>query len=116
MTIEQPLRGNVILVVEDDAETLTALAQLIASGLGCRVLTASSGYEALGVIDSGVQVDLVFADVLMPEMDGVTLAHLIRRRLPRLPIVRGCRSACEGSQPTGRFHVRLSTRPDSLLT
>jgi len=34
VTIEQPLRGNVILIVEDDAETLTALAQLIASGLG----------------------------------------------------------------------------------
>jgi len=77
VTIEQPLRGNVILIVEDDAETLTALAQLIASGLGCRVLTASSGYEALGVIDSGVQVDLVFADVVMPEMDGMTLALLI---------------------------------------
>ena len=87
MTIEQPLRGNVILIVEDDAETLKALAQLIASGLGCRVLTASSGYEALGVIDSGVQVDLVFADVVMPEMDGMTLALLIGRRLASLPVV-----------------------------
>jgi len=87
VTIEQPLRGNVILVVEDDAETLTALAQLIASGLGCRVLTESSGYEALGVIDSGAQVDLVFADVVMPEMDGMTLAFLIGRRLASLPVV-----------------------------
>ena len=78
MTIEQPLRGNVILIVEDDAETLTALAQLIASGLGCRVLTA---------IDSGVQVDLVFADVVMPEMDGMTLSLLIGRRLASLPVV-----------------------------
>ena len=87
MTIEQPLRGSVILIVEDDAETLTALAQLIASVLGCRVLTASSGYEALGVIDSGAQVDLVFADVVMPEMDGMTLALLIGRRLASLPVV-----------------------------
>ena len=55
MTPEQPLRGNVILIVEDDVETLTALAQLIANGLGCRVLTALSGYEALDVIDSGVR-------------------------------------------------------------
>ena len=87
MAPEQPLRGNVILIVEDDAETLTALAQLIANGLGCRVLTALSGYEALDVIDSGVQVDLVFADVVMPEMDGMTLALLIGRRLASLPVV-----------------------------
>ena len=87
MTPEQPLRGNVILIVEDDVETLTALAQLIANGLGCRVLTALSGYEALDVIDSGVQVDLVFADVVMPEMDGMTLAFLIGRRLAGLPVV-----------------------------
>lgn len=81
VTPEHSLRGNVILIVEDDAETMTALAQLIANGLGCRVLTALSGYEALGVIDSGVQVDLVFADVVMPEMDGMRLAFLIGRRL-----------------------------------
>jgi len=87
VTPEQPLRGNVILIVEDDVETLTALAQLIANGLGCRVLTALSGYEALDVIDSGVRVDLVFADVVMPEMDGMTLAFLIGRRLASLPVV-----------------------------
>jgi len=84
---EQPLRGNVVLVVDDDVDTATALAQLITDGLGCRVLTALSGDEALRVIDSGLHVDLVFADVVMPEMDGVTLAHLIGRRLATLPVV-----------------------------
>ena len=87
MALEQPLRDNVILVVDDDFATAIALAQLITEGLGCRVLTASSGDEALRVIDSGLQVDLVFADVVMPEMDGVTLAHLIGRRLAGLPVV-----------------------------
>ena len=82
-----PLRGKVVLIAEDDSETRTALAQLIAEGLGCRVLTASSGYEALGMIDSGVQVDLVFADVVMPEMDGMTLGFLIGRRVASLPVV-----------------------------
>ncbi len=51
------------------------------------MLTASSGDEALRLVDSGLHVDLVLADVVMPEMDGVTLAHLIGRRLPSLPIV-----------------------------
>jgi len=87
VTQKQPLRGNIILVVDDDSDTATALAQLITDGFGCRVLTALSGDEALRMIDSGLQVNLVFADVVMPEMDGVTLAHLISRRLPNLPVV-----------------------------
>jgi len=37
-------------------------------------------------MDAGLRVDLVFTDVGMPEMDGVTLAHLIGRRLPGLPV------------------------------
>jgi DNA-binding NtrC family response regulator len=84
---EQPLRGNVILIVDDDADSVAALERLIAEVFGCRVLTASSGDEALRVIDSGLHVDLVFADVVMPEMDGVTLARQIGRRLPGLPVV-----------------------------
>ena len=87
MAPEQALRGNVILIVDDDADTVSALERLIVEAFGCRVLTASSGDEALRLVDSGLHVDLVFADVVMPEMDGVTLAHLIGRRLPDLPIV-----------------------------
>ena len=45
------------------------------------------GDEALRVIDTGLRVDLVFADVVMPEMDGVTLSHLIGKRRPGLPVV-----------------------------
>ena len=79
--------AKVILVVDDDADSMAALERLITEVFGCRVLTASTGDEALRVIDSGLHVDLVFADVVMPEMDGVTLAHLIGRRLPTLPVV-----------------------------
>ena len=87
MTPEQPLRGRAILIVDDDADTMTSLERVIIETFGCRVLTAPSGDEALRVIDSGLHLDLVFADVVMPEMDGVTLAHLIGRRLPSLPVV-----------------------------
>ena len=66
---------------------MAALERLITETVGCRVLTASSGDEALRLIDSGLHVDLVLADVVMPEMDGVTLAHLIGRRLASLPVV-----------------------------
>jgi DNA-binding NtrC family response regulator len=76
-----------VLVVEDDADTLSAVARLISDAFGCKVLSAPSGDEALRIIDSGLHVDLLFTDVVMPEKDGLTLADQVRRRLPDLPVV-----------------------------
>jgi CheY-like chemotaxis protein len=83
----QPLRGVVVLVVEDDEALLEAIAFLIRDALGANVIPVASSVEALQIIDSGAHVDLVFADIIMPQMDGLTLARLIRDRLPALPIV-----------------------------
>jgi len=84
---DQPLRGFVVLVVEDDPDTLNAVSYLISEAFGCRVLRASSVEYALRMIDSGSRVDLVFSDVGMPEVDGLTFAKLVRRRRPDLPFV-----------------------------
>ena len=84
---DQPLRGFVILVVEDDPDTLNAVAYLIVEAFGCRVLRASSVEYALRMIDSGSRVDLVLSDVGMPEVDGLTFAELVRKRRPDLPFV-----------------------------
>jgi CheY-like chemotaxis protein len=87
MTADQPLRGIVVLVVEDDSDLLTGLVHLFTDALGCRVLTATSGDAALRIIDSGLHVDLVYSDVVMPEIDGDTLCDLIRKRAPNVPVV-----------------------------
>jgi CheY-like chemotaxis protein len=87
MENDRPLCGFVVLVVEDDADTRESLTALIREGLGCRVLSASSGCEALEIIDSKVRVDLVFSDIMMPAMDGLTLIDEVRKRLPQIPIV-----------------------------
>ena len=39
------------------------------------------------MIASGEKLDLLFSDVVMPEMDGLTLARLVRAQLPGLPII-----------------------------
>jgi hypothetical protein len=49
---EQPLRGFVILAVDDDPDTLDSVAFLIGEVFGCRVLRASSVDYALRMIDS----------------------------------------------------------------
>ena len=63
MAPQQPLRGNIVLVVDDDLDTATALAQLITDGLGCRVLTALSGDEALRIVGAILKETVRGADV-----------------------------------------------------
>ena len=80
------LRGFVVLVVDDDADSLATAAMLI-EGFGCGVLRAASGSEALAVLDSGAHVDLLFSDVVMPKGNGLALTHAVRERRPELPVV-----------------------------
>ena len=52
------------------------------------MLEAGNGVEAIEVIESrGGDVDLVVSDVVMPEMDGPTLAKELRTRNPNLKII-----------------------------
>ncbi|MBA3846857.1 MAG: PAS domain-containing protein, partial [Planctomycetes bacterium] len=67
-----------ILVVDDRPEKLTALAALLEGG-DWRVITASSGEQALRVLLQ-VDVAVVLLDVQMPGMDGYEAAGLIRAR------------------------------------
>jgi CheY-like chemotaxis protein len=87
MADDKPLLDFVVLAVEDDTLILEAATFLIADALGCIVLSATSGDDALRIIDSGARVDLLFADIVMPNMDGLTLARLVKERAPQLPIV-----------------------------
>ena len=79
-------RETILLVEDEDAVRLFAKRAL--RNKGYRVLEARSGEEALEVIrnqESGF--DLVISDVVMPNMDGPTLAREIRARFPQTPII-----------------------------
>ncbi|OLL28929.1 hybrid sensor histidine kinase/response regulator [Burkholderia sp. SRS-W-2-2016] len=56
---------EVILVVEDDRKVQSTAIDTL-TGLGYRVLKADDAQEALTVLRSGVDVDLLFSDVVMP--------------------------------------------------
>jgi len=70
-------RGETVLLVEDEKPILN-LSKDILERFGYRVLTASTPSEALRVArtESGT-IDLLLTDVVMPEMDGRALAHMI---------------------------------------
>ncbi len=62
-----PIEGGTetILVVEDDAEVRTTVVEMV-SELGYRVLKAVDAASALVILESGVPIELVFTDVVMP--------------------------------------------------
>jgi CheY-like chemotaxis protein len=77
---------EVVLVVEDEASvrqfTVEALVEL-----GYRVLEADSAAAALRVIDAHPEIDLLFTDVVMPDVNGARLADEARRRRPELRVL-----------------------------
>jgi two-component system, cell cycle sensor histidine kinase and response regulator CckA len=79
-------RGTILLVEDEDG-----LRALNARGLASRgytVLEAGNGVEAIDVLEKADgRVDLVVSDVVMPEMDGPTLARELRIRNPSLKII-----------------------------
>jgi signal transduction histidine kinase len=75
-----------ILVVDDNAAVLRTSVRLLGA-LGFATVPAASGREALRLIASGLEIDLVLADFAMPEMTGAELAKAIHATYPGLPVI-----------------------------
>ena len=83
------MRGGTetILVAEDDPDVQATVVELLTE-LGYTVLRANDATSALSVIESGVAIDLLFTDVVMPgALKSPELARLARARLPELSVL-----------------------------
>ncbi|KZD06343.1 hypothetical protein AUP43_10890 [Oceanibaculum pacificum] len=74
--------SETILVAEDDDEVRATVVEML-SDLGYRVLTAKNAAAALTVIESGVPIDLLFTDVVMP--GALKSPELARKAVERQP-------------------------------
>jgi DNA-binding response OmpR family regulator len=74
-----------ILVVEDDLSVQRVLARALEQA-GHTVLVAPDGRHGLFAFREA-RPDLVITDLLMPEMNGIELALILRAADPRLPII-----------------------------
>jgi PAS domain S-box-containing protein len=80
-------RGHRILVVEDNEDVGKFSTELL-QDLGYATRRAENAKQALALIAADeLAFDLVFSDVIMPGMNGVELATIIRERYPGLPVV-----------------------------
>jgi CheY-like chemotaxis protein len=79
--------SETVLVVEDDEEVRATVIELL-TDLGYRVLRASDARLGLAVIDSGVAIDLLFTDVVMPgPLRSPELARKAKERLPNIAVL-----------------------------
>ena len=86
-TVTKNFTGGLCLLVDDNEEVRTVVRRdLVDLGLG--VIEANSAMDALNLIDSIDDIQLVLSDISMPgTMDGVDLGLQTRSRLPDLPVL-----------------------------
>lgn len=77
-----------VLLAEDEDALRVALATYLRSK-GCRVQLAANGIEALHLLDRPdcLMPDILITDIVMPQMDGITLSQAVEARHPGIPIL-----------------------------
>ena len=85
---EADYQGARVLLVDDDVRNLLALTPML-EHWGLEVMAAGDGQEALETLETVDAFDLVFMDIMMPEMDGYEVIRRLRQdsRFADLPVI-----------------------------
>jgi CheY-like chemotaxis protein len=96
---DEDLVGKTALLVDDDARNIFALSSML-ERRGMKVLTATTGSEAIGLAKLTPDLAIVLMDIMMPEMDGYQTIAAIRSdpTFRRLPIVALTAKAMKGDR------------------
>ncbi len=96
---DEDLVDRTVLLVDDDARNIFALSSVL-ERRGMRVLTATTGNEAIQLIESDPDISIVLMDIMMPEMDGYQTMEQIRKNddFRRLPIIALTAKAMKGDR------------------
>jgi CheY-like chemotaxis protein len=96
----EDLVGHQAVLVVDDEELLVTMMETVLAEYGYRVTTAKSGQKALQLLASGLSIDLLVTDLVMPGLSGRELIAQVRRLTPdvRVLCVSGYARAFQASQ------------------
>jgi two-component system cell cycle response regulator CpdR len=75
-----------VLVVDDDPSVLEVIADML-EDLGCNVISAGSGADALDHLKRNDQISILITDINMPGMDGHELTERAKRIRPELKVL-----------------------------
>src|ERR1700732_4458271 len=110
-------RRPVVLVVEDEFLIRLNAAEMIEEA-GCEVVEASSADKAVAILETRLDIAVVFTDIQMPgTMDGLKLARAVRDRWPPIHIVAtsGLVDVREGDLPNGGRFLQKPYSPAQLV-
>lgn len=81
-----PTYNKTILIVDDAPENITVLRGLLSD---FSIKVATNGEKALSIVNSGMQIDLILLDVIMPGLNGFDVAAKIKEdpKTASIPIV-----------------------------
>ncbi len=96
---DEDLVGRTVLLVDDDSRNIFALSSVL-ERRGMQVLTATTGSEAIELVEQTPELAIVLMDIMMPEMDGYQTIENIRGNpaYRRLPIVALTAKAMKGDR------------------
>jgi CheY-like chemotaxis protein/signal transduction histidine kinase len=96
---DEDLVGRTVLLVDDDPRNIFALSSAL-ERRGMNVLTATTGAEAIQIIEETPSLAIVLMDIMMPEMDGYQTIERIRseKAYRRLPIIALTAKAMKGDR------------------
>jgi CheY-like chemotaxis protein/HAMP domain-containing protein/putative methionine-R-sulfoxide reductase with GAF domain len=116
------LRDRKVLVVDDDARNIFALATVL-ENQEMEVISATNGRQAIEIIENTPDLSVVLMDIMMPEMDGYETMKEIRNqpRLRTLPILALTAKAMKGDrekclQAGASDYIAKPVNTDQLLS
>ncbi len=96
---DEDIVGRTVLLVDDDSRNIFALSSVL-ERRGMKVLTATTGREAIALVEETPELAIVLMDIMMPEMDGYQTIGKIRenKAYRRLPIIALTAKAMKGDR------------------
>ena len=111
-----------VLLVDDDVRNLFALASVL-EHRGLKVVCSETGPDALEILETDPQIDLVLMDIMMPQMDGYETIKAVREMpaLGALPIIAVTAKAMQGDREKSieagaSDYITKPVDPDKLLS
>lgn len=84
----EDLTGNATILLVEDEDAVRSFGARALRNKGYDVLEAACAEDALDLLEKDApKLDLMITDVIMPEMDGPTLAHKVLAMTPELPVI-----------------------------
>ncbi|HEY0820334.1 MAG TPA: response regulator, partial [Rhizobacter sp.] len=96
---DRTLEGKKVLIVDDDMRNIFALATVL-DAHGMVIVSAENGRDAIRLVETDPEIDVVLMDIMMPEMDGMETMRRMRK-LPRgkeLPLIAVTAKAMKGDR------------------